>query len=54
MALYLCGEKVKIALGHAPCRLNLVSTPTCVFLVSADGFILKDCNGVFLTAKESD
>ena len=57
MALYLGGEKVKIALGSTPCRLQLIFAPpaiTGILLMSSDGFALKDANGVYVTAKECE
>ena len=54
MALYLGGEKVKIHLGAAPCRLEVIFVPDSIFLLSSDGFVLTDCNGVYLMAKERE
>lgn len=55
MALYLGNNKVKIYLDSALRKLNLYSkTPITngVVLLSAEGYILKDLNGLFITAKK--
>ena len=55
MALYLNNEKVKINLDGLTYYLNLFSkTPITngVRLLSSDGYILKDANGLYLTTKE--
>jgi hypothetical protein len=57
MALYLGGDAVDINLGGIIYTLNLFSTlPTTngVKLLSSDGYILKDINGLYLIAKESE
>ena len=58
MALYLgSSEKLKITLNNAAYYLNLFSeTPITngIRLLSADGYILKDSNGLYLTSKESE
>jgi hypothetical protein len=57
MALYLGSKKVNINLGSLACYLNLY-TPSVlvngVMLLSSDNYTLKDFNGVYLTAKESE
>lgn len=58
MALYLGnGEKVKINLNGVAYCLNLFSTTPItngIRLLSLDNYILKDSNGLYLTAKESE
>ena len=56
MALYLGDEKVKINLDGVAYYLNVFSDPPItngVRLVSSDGYILIDGNGVYLITKES-
>lgn len=55
MALYLGNNKVKINLNGIVCSLNLFSSNLIlngILLLSSENYILKDSNGVFLTAKE--
>lgn len=55
MGLYCGGEKVKIYLDNILYKLNLYSeTPIIngVMLLSVDGYILKDLNGLFISAKK--
>lgn len=58
MALYLGdSEKLKINLDYVLCKLNLYTTEIIIngiMLLSSDDFILKDTNGIYLTAKESE
>lgn len=58
MALYLGSTgKVKINATGGACRLQLFSTTPIINgirLVSSDGCILKDANGLFITVKESE
>ena len=57
MGMYFGSKKVRFALGNMPRRLNLISVQPAVpniFLVSSDGYVLKDCNGVYLTVKERE
>lgn len=58
MALYLGnGEKVKIKLNNVLYNMNLYSsTPILngIMLLSSEGYVLKDANGLYLTAKESE
>jgi hypothetical protein len=58
MALFLGNDKVKIYLDGISYKLNLYSTipiTNGVLLLSADGCLLKDLNGLFITAeKEGD
>lgn len=57
MALYLGSNKVKINLDGVAYYLNLYSTTAIVngiALLSSDDYILKDSNGLYLTAKESE
>lgn len=58
MGLYLgSSEKLKINLNNILCSLNLFSeTPitNSVRLLSSEGYILKDSNGLYLTAKEDE
>lgn len=58
MGLYLgSSEKLKINLNNILCSLNLFSeTPITnnIRLLSSEGYILKDVNGLYLTAKEEE
>lgn len=58
MALYLgSGDKIKIFLNGSLCRLNLLSAQliiTGIKLLTSDGYILKDSNGLYLITKESE
>lgn len=58
MALYLgSSEKLKINLNNIAYYLNLYSNPpitNCVRLISSDGYVLKDSNGLYLTFKEGE
>lgn len=57
MALYLNYNKVKIYLTDGSYRLNICSSSPFVngiMLLSFDNYILKDSNGVYLTAKEEE
>ena len=57
MALYINGEKVKLHLGNIAYYLNLFSEPHVtngVRLLTSDGFILKDFNGLYFTTKEDE
>ena len=58
MALYLgSSEKLKINLDGLKYSLKLFSTIPIlngIKLLSSDDYILKDSNGLYLTAKESE
>ena len=57
MALFLGNDKVKINLNNVVYCLNLFSEELIlngIMLLSSDNYILKDSNGVYLTAKESE
>lgn len=57
MALYLGSDKVKINLDGLVYNLNLFSSTIIlngVKLLSSEEYILRDCNGLYLTAKESE
>ncbi len=58
MALYLGNsEKLKINLDDIIYVLNLYSTTSItngVRLLSSEGYILKDSNGLYLTTKEGE
>lgn len=58
MAIYLGnGEKVKISFNGSFCSLKVASMPQSVSnncLISSDDYILKDSDGVYLIAKESE
>lgn len=57
MALYLGNEKVKLNLNQVTYVLNLFSETLIlsgIRLLSSEGYILKDSNGLFLTLKESE
>lgn len=55
MALYLGGEQVKLNFNYRTYCLNL-NTKTIIvngaLLISADDYILKDLNGLYLIVKE--
>lgn len=56
MALYLGENKVKINLNDVAYCLNLFSTipiTNGIRLLSSEGYILKDSNGVYLTSNDS-
>jgi hypothetical protein len=57
MALYLGNNKVKINLDGVLYNINFIS-PTLILngirLLTSDGYILKDCNGLYLTVKEGE
>ena len=52
MALYLGGKSVKINLNGSICRINIPLGSSVLSLLSSDGFMLKDSNGLILMAKE--
>lgn len=57
MALYLGNNKVKINLANELLCLIIPSSSPFVngiLLLSFDNYILKDSNGVYLTAKEEE
>lgn len=58
MALYLGnGEKVKIYMNGILYKMNIFSSTIMtngVRLLSFDDYILKDSNGLYLTAKEGE
>ena len=58
MALYIGNsEKMKIHLGDALKHLNVFSTVLItngIRLLSSEGYILRDSNGAYLTAKKED
>lgn len=57
MALYLGSEKVKIILNNVVYNLNLYSEKPIyngILLLSSDGYVLKDINELYLTAKEDE
>lgn len=57
MGLYLGNNQIKIHLNGDKCSLNLFSeTPITngVVLLSSDNYILKDINGLYVTAKEDE
>lgn len=58
MALYLGnGEKLKITINNVKYYLNLISKipiTNGVRLLTSNGYILKDSNGLYLTAKEEE
>jgi hypothetical protein len=57
MALYLGNNKIQINLNGVVYCLNIYSaTPIInnIKLLSSEGYILKDSNGVYLTIKESE
>ena len=58
MALYLGSSgELKVYLNNIAYVFNLVSIPSStniIRLLSSDNYILKDCNGVYLTVKEGE
>ena len=57
MSLYLGNEKVTINLNGLMYLLNIYSTELIingVLLLSSDDYILRDINGLYLTAKEAE
>lgn len=58
MALYLGSDKVKVNVGSSICHTNFYSTIVSmingIILLSSDNYELKDKNGLYLTAKESE
>lgn len=55
MALYIGANKYKVIAGNTICDMRLYSeTPITngIRLLSSDGFILKDINGLYLTLKK--
>jgi hypothetical protein len=57
MALYLGSEKVNVNLNGVQYYLNFFSEITItngIRLLSSEGYTLKDSNGLYLTAKESE
>ena len=58
MPLYLGnGEKVKLNLDSVIWSMNLYSSNSIlngVMLLSSEGYVLKDSNGLYLTAKEDE
>ena len=57
MGLYLGAEKLKLNCGGVPVVMNIASTGPMtngIKLVSSEGHILKDLNGVYLTVEEGD
>lgn len=58
MSLYIGSEKVQITtINNSKLRLNLVPyiiTSNVCKLLSSDGYILKDSQGLYLTVKEDE
>lgn len=57
MALYLGNDKIKININGIVYNLNLLSETLIlngVRLLSSEGYILRDINGVYITAKEDE
>lgn len=57
MALHLGSEKVKLNLNGVLYNLNLYSSTPIVEIIrllSSEGYILKDSNGLYLVPKESE
>ena len=57
MALYLGRDKVKINLDNVVYYLNLFSEGLItngVRILSSEGYILKDSNGLYLTTEEEN
>lgn len=57
MALYLGSKKVKLNFDEATYCLNLLTSTIIlngIRLLTSEGYILKDSNGLYLTVKESE
>lgn len=57
MALYLGGNKVKININNVKYSMKFFSETLItngIRLLSSEGYILKDSNGVYITAKEGN
>lgn len=57
MALYLGNDKIKININGIVYNLNLFSETLIlngIRLLSFEGYTLKDSNGLYITAKESE
>ena len=57
MALYLGNHRSKIKLNSVRYRLasySQIPTITRVRLLSSDNYVLKDSNGLYLTAKDGE
>lgn len=57
MALYLGNEKIQLHIGDMMCILNLYSSTLIINgikLLSSENYVLKDVNGLYLTAKEDE
>ena len=57
MALYLGGQKVKINLNGETYSLKLftnASIANYIRLLSSEGYVLKDSNGLYLTVMDSE
>lgn len=55
MGIYLGSNKLKIVLNNKTCTLKLLSkthVTNGVRLLSSEGYVLKDSNGLYITAKE--
>ena len=52
MALYFGNSKVRINLKGIPCGLHIITemtpAPSTKWLLSSDGFVLRDSTGVYL------
>lgn len=57
MAIYVGDKKQQIKIGDQKCYLNFFTTVSIVNgiqLLSKDGYVLKDSNGLYLTVKEDE
>lgn len=54
MTLYFGGKKSSLSYGNASICVLGNAIPNGVILQSSDNYILRDINGRYLTAKESD
>ena len=57
MALYLGNDKITINLNGIIYLLNIYNTELIlngILLLSSDDYVLRDINGLYLTAKEAE
>ena len=57
MDLYIGNKKFRICFNGQICKINLLSVEVLlngIQLLSKDGYILRDSNGLYLTAREGN